>query len=552
MMVKMITDPSGRYENIKIDNGIKAEELYLKYREKFKNDAVIAMANNHIVPLDYEVQDGEEIEFLDITNNEAYLSYQSSLTLLLLKASSDLLGDKPGMRVRASINDGLYITYDEKVDEEQVAKIYQRMKKLVEDDIPIISREFTREEGKKLLEEEGLEDKSRLLNKLANDETIKIYSLDGYSEFFYNYLVPSTSYLNNFELMRYRDGILLRYPHPSDPHSIPRFEDDYIVYNAFVEQAEWKSLLGINYMADLNDATLDKEKSRTIIQLSEALHDKKIVQIANRITEEKKRMILILGPSSSGKTTFARRLLIQLMVNGLRPLYIGTDDYFVEREDTPRDENGEYDFESIEAVDIELFNNNMNDLLLGKEVDMPIFDFITGHKKFGKRMTRLESGQPIIVEGIHAFNHALTGEIDDSEKFKIYISPLTQLNLDAHNRIPATDTRIFRRIIRDARTRDHTAEETLKRWSKVHEAESVNIFPYTHEADIFFNSVHLYEMAVIKKYAEPLLKKVKEDSPEYSAASRLLRELRYVSKMTEDNYINNDSILREFIGGGTI
>ncbi len=551
MMVKIMY-PDGTCENVKERQGITVEELYIEHREKFRYDIIIAKVNNRIEPLDHAINEDSNIEFLDITNNEAYLSYQSSLTLLFLKASNDLLGHNAGMKVRSSINDGLYITFDISVDEEFTAKIYQRMKRLVEEDIPIISREFTREEGKKLLEEEGLDDKSRLLNKLANDETIKIYSLDGYSEFFYNFLVPSTAYLSNFELMRYRDGILLRYPHPSNPDSIPRFEDDYIVYNAYVEQAEWKNLLGINYMADLNDVTLDKERSRTIVQLSEALHDKKIVQIANRITEEKKRMILILGPSSSGKTTFARRLLIQLMVNGLKPLYIGTDDYFVEREDTPRDENGEYDFESIDAVDIELFNNNMNDLLLGKEVDMPIFDFITGHKEFGKRITKLEENQPIIVEGIHAFNHALTGEIDDSEKFKIYISPLTQLNLDAHNRIPATDTRLFRRIIRDARTRDHTAEETLKRWYKVHEAESVNIFPYTHEADVFFNSVHLYEMAVIKKYAEPLLNKVKDDSPEYAAASRLLRELRYVSKFGDDSYINNDSILREFIGGGTI
>lgn len=552
MVLKVKLSANGAIESTRIKRGITAEDLYNKYRDKLPYDAVIAMVNNHIKPLDSIIDEDSTVEFLDITNNQAYLSYQSSLTMLLMKAANAVLDGQAGMKVRASINDGLYMLFDTPVDEEQIAKMYQRMKKLVEDDIPIIAREFTKEEGKKLLEEEGLEDKSRLLNRLASDETIKIYSLDGYSEFFYNYLVPSTGYLKTFELIRYRDGVLLRYPHPSSPDTIPRFEDDYIVYNAFVEQGEWKNLLGINYVADLNDVTADKEKSRTIIQLSEALHDKKIVKIADRITNEKKRMILILGPSSSGKTTFARRLLIQLMVNGLKPLYIGTDDYFVERENTPRDENGEYDFESIDAVDIELFNKNMNELLSGEEADMPIFDFITGHKSFGKRITRLEEGQPIIVEGIHAFNHKLTGGIDDDEKFKIYISPLTQLNLDAHNRIPATDTRIFRRIIRDARTRDHTAAQTLKQWDKVHEAESVNIFPYTHEADVFFNSVHLYEMAVIKKYAEPLLKKVKDDTPEYPAASRLLRELRYVSKLDDDSYINNDSILREFIGGGTI
>jgi uridine kinase len=267
------------------------------------------------------------------------------------------------------------------------------------------------------------------------------------------------------------------------------------------------------------------------------------------ITQQKKRIVLICGPSSSGKTTFARRLIIQLRVNGLEPLYLGTDDYFVERTQTPVDENGEPNFEDIEALDIELFNRDMNGLLKGDEVDIPTFDFLKGTKVFGKRITRAKKGQPIIIEGIHGLNKQLTADIPDEEKFKIYISPLTQLNIDEHNRIPTTDARMLRRMVRDYQFRGHTAQSTIQAWPKVRKGEDKNIFPYNGEADVFFNSVHIYELNVLKKYAEPLLRSITREEPEYSEAVRMLKFLQYFKTIEDDSIIVNNSIIREFIGG---
>lgn len=553
MRIELVTGGNGeqkRINNIEVEPNTTAEALYEEYKDAVGHSCYAVLVDNKIEPFDYVFNKESKVEFLDVTNKQAHLIYQSSLTMLLLKASKDIAGADVRIEVRASINAGLYVCYNIDIDEDTIAQIYRRMKELSEADIRITGRKMSRMEAKHMLAEDGLEDDSRLIEHLAADDTIRIYTLGNYSEFFYNYLVPSTGYLDKFEVMKYRDGLLIRYPQPSDPERVPPFVDDYIVYNAFVEQMKWNELMGIRYVSDLNDKIENSEGARTMVSLSEALHDKKIVEIADRITKEGKRMILILGPSSSGKTTFSRRLIIQLMVNGLKPLYIGTDDYFVERENTPTDADGEYDFESIKAVDTELFNKDMSDLLAGRQVDLPVFDFKTGHKKFGTRMRSISDDQPILVEGIHAFNPMLTGEIDDEEKFRIYISPLTQINIDAHNRIPTTDTRIIRRMIRDYRTRNHNATETLRQWNKVHEAENVNIFPYTYEADIFFNSAHIYEIAVLKKYAEPLLNSVPDTEPEYAEAVRLLRELKYVKTMRDDSCINNDSIIREFIGGG--
>ena len=380
------------------------------------------------------------------------------------------------------------------------------------------------------------------------DETVRIYTLEGYSDFFYNYMVPSTGYVSKFELMKYREGLLLRHPSAQNPGVIPAYVDEYRVYNALKEQRQWNHLLGVQYQADINDR-IESGAYRTLIKLSEALHDKKIVEIADRISKEEKKVVLILGPSSSGKTTFAHRLIIQLMVNGMKPLYIGTDDYFVERSDTPLDEDGQKNYENIDALDLPLFNRQMKDLLEGREVDMPVFNFKTGHKEFGKRKTRLARNGVIVIEGIHAFNHLLTRQLPEESKFRIYISPLTQINLDSHNRIPTTDTRVIRRIVRDNRNRAHTAAMTLHLWPKVREGENKNIFPLSNEADVFFNTVHVYEMTVLKKYAVPLLKEVRQEEEEYAEAQRLLRLFRYVDSLDDESIIAGDSILREFIGG---
>lgn len=537
------------YEEFETGGNVTAEDVLKSVKDRIKYSVYAALIDNKVMALNTRLTDGVSLRFLDIRSKQAFLMYQNSLVMLLLAAAKDIIGDQH-VEVRMTLNQGLYIEVTScDVNEDQVAKIGMRMNQLIDMDLPFETGHFTKRTGRKLMLEEGLDESSRVFDKLRESDEVRIYKLNGYSDFFFTDLVPSTGYLKYFELMKYRDGILLRFAQPENPDRIPLYADEYIMYRAFKEQSQWNHLLGVKYVADLNEK-IRAGKSFDLIQMSEALHDKKIVEIADAITAQKKRVVLVLGPSSSGKTTFARRLIVHLKVRGLDPLYVGTDDYFKERENCPRDENGEYDFEGIDALDLDLFNRQMKGLLAGEEVDMPVFDFITGHKEYGKRITQISGDQPIIIEGIHSFDSVLTQEIDESEKFRIYISPLTHINLNAHNRIPTTDTRIVRRIIRDSRTRGANAAETLKIWKKVHTGENKNIFPHSGEADMLFNSVHVYELAVLKKYAVPLLKEIPEDDTEYPEAERLLKLFEFVESLEDDQLIANTSILREFIGGG--
>ncbi|WP_270302765.1 nucleoside kinase [Baileyella intestinalis] len=537
------------YEEFETGGNVTAEDVLNSVKDRIKYSVYAALIDNKVMALNTRLTEGVSLRFLDIRSKQAFLMYQNSLVMLLLAAAKDIIGDQH-VEVRMTLNQGLYIEVTScDVNEDQVAKIGMRMNQLIDMDLPFETGHFTKRTGRKLMLEEGLDESSRVFDKLRESDEVRIYKLNGYSDFFFTDLVPSTGYLKYFELMKYRDGILLRFAQPENPDRIPIYADEYIMYRAFKEQSQWNHLLGVKYVADLNEK-IRAGKSFDLIQMSEALHDKKIVEIADAITAQKKRVVLVLGPSSSGKTTFARRLIVHLKVRGLDPLYVGTDDYFKERENCPRDENGEYDFEGIDALDLDLFNRQMKGLLAGEEVDMPVFDFITGHKEYGKRITQISGDQPIIIEGIHSFDSVLTQEIDESEKFRIYISPLTHINLNAHNRIPTTDTRIVRRIIRDSRTRGANAAETLKIWKKVHAGENKNIFPHSGEADMLFNSVHVYELAVLKKYAVPLLKEIPEDDTEYPEAERLLKLFEFVESLEDDQLIANTSILREFIGGG--
>lgn len=537
------------YEEFETGGNVTAEDVLNSVKDRIKYSVYAALIDNKVMALNTRLTDGVSLRFLDIRSKQAFLMYQNSLVMLLLASVKDIIGDQH-VEVRMTLNQGLYIEVTScDVNEDQVAKIGMRMNQLIDMDLPFETGHFTKRTGRKLMLEEGLDESSRVFDKLRESDEVRIYKLNGYSDFFFTDLVPSTGYLKYFELMKYRDGILLRFAQPENPDRIPLYADEYIMYRAFKEQSQWNHLLGVKYVADLNEK-IRAGKSFDLIQMSEALHDKKIVEIADAITAQKKRVVLVLGPSSSGKTTFARRLIVHLKVRGLDPLYVGTDDYFKERENCPRDENGEYDFEEIDALDLDLFNRQMKGLLAGEEVDMPVFDFITGHKEYGKRVTQISGDQPIIIEGIHSFDSVLTQEIDESEKFRIYISPLTHINLNAHNRIPTTDTRIVRRIIRDSRTRGANAAETLKIWKKVHAGENKNIFPHSGEADMLFNSVHVYELAVLKKYAVPLLKEIPEDDTEYPEAERLLKLFEFVESLEDDQLIANTSILREFIGGG--
>ena len=372
--------------------------------------------------------------------------------------------------------------------------------------------------------------------------------MNGYRNYFYGPMVPSAGYIEYFRLTRYRDGLLLQFPYYDTPEVMPETVDQVKLYEAFEEEHRWLQLLDAATVADMNRIIARGQTKETIL-LSEALHEKKIAEIATEIKEKGKRIILIAGPSSSGKTTFAKRLCIQLRVAGLKPLYLGTDDYFVERDETPLDANGEKNYEDLEALDINLFSDNMNDLLRGEEVDIPEFDFLEGRKIFGRRVTKIDRNQPIVIEGIHALNDSLTTQIDEEAKYRIYISPLTQLNIDAHNRVPTTDARMLRRMVRDCKYRNHPPAGTIRDWPKVRAGENKNIFPYNTRADVIFNSNLAYETFLLRKYAEPLLLEIGPDQPEYSEARRLLEMLRFFSVIEDEKDVPNNSIIREFIGG---
>lgn len=551
MRIQWKTSPRGDYREIEIEKGTSVEELYRNMTTEQSYTVLAARIQNRLEELTYTIEEPCKVELLDMRTQDANLIYQYSLTLLYIKAVTDCLGPVR-VEVQNSLNKGLYTEIKtkekESLTELQIQQIEDRMKELVTLDLPFVKETVSREEAIKILREEGLEEKCRLIEGAADVKTVDFYTLDGCRNSFFSAMVPSTGYLKHFELKKYRRGVLLRFPHPSNPNEIPPYTDEVKLYQAFSEQTRWDQLLGVNYVADLNEK-IASGAYKELIQLSEALHEKKISDIADQIKQEHKRIILIAGPSSSGKTTFAQRLCIQLKVNGLDPLYMGTDDYFVEREDTPMDQHGEPDYENLGAVDIDLFNQNMNDLLDGKEVDLPTFDFLTGHKVFGKRVTKINGRQPIVIEGIHGLNEELTAQIPKEEKFKIYISPLTQLNIDGHNRIPTTEERMLRRMVRDYRYRGKAAQTTIDEWPKVRAGEDANIFPYNGEADVFFNSYHVYEIAVLKKYAEPLLQAVSEEEASYMTAQRILAFLQFFRTIEDDHIIVNNSILREFIGG---
>ena len=549
MRIQLKKELRGQFEEITVERGITIEEIYKGIKDELSYTVLAARVNNKIERLEHRLYNDCRVELLDMRTQEANLIYQNSLCLIYLKAIEDVLG-KVDVDIENAINKGLYteIKSSVPVTAKDIKKIENRMKQLVKADIPFVREKLTKEEAEALFMETGCPEKAELLCENQHLRKIPFYSLDGCRDFFYGLMVPSTGYIQYFQLMKYRRGVLLRFPHPSNPNVIPEYVDEKMLYKTFGEQSRWGKLMGINYVSDLN-RKIEEGKFKELIQLSEALHERRIVEIADMITRQKKRIILIAGPSSSGKTTFAQRLCIQLRVNGLQPLYMGTDDYFVERENTPLDEFGEKNYENLDAVDIHLFNQNINDLLEGKTVDMPTFNFITGHKEFGKRLTSIKSSQPIVIEGIHALNEELTRELPAEQKFKIYISPLTQLNIDSHNRVVTTDHRMLRRMVRDYKYRGHSAQSTIASWPKVRAGEDKNIFPYSNEADVLFNSVHLYEICVLKKYAKPLLEAITPDEPEYSDAVRMLNFLRFFKTVDDDSAIVNNSILREFIGG---
>lgn len=517
---------------LEIEKDTSLKDIVKRYQAGLPYTILAAKVNNKMEDLNRKIHGFSEIQLLDMRDNATNYVYQRSATMLFIKAASEIL-ENCSVHVENSLNQGLYMELVEyqKVPQKLVSAIENRMKKLVLEDIPFI------------LEVHGREGTSENVSPAT-----AMYSCGDTKSSYVGPVVPSTGYIKLFELRKYGDGIILRFPDTKSPDRMPEYRDDKKLYGAFKEASEWGDLMGISVVSDLNRKIASGEYKQ-IIQISEALHEKKIAQIADRIEKKGKRIILISGASSSGKTTFANRLCIQLRVNGMHPIYLGTDDYFVDRAKTPLDANGNMNFEDISGIDLDLFNGHMNALLKGEEVDLPVYDFKLGVKVFGKRIITAEKDQPIVIEGIHGLNKRLTESIPDEEKFKIYVGPFTQINIDEHNRIPTTDARMLRRIVRDHKFRGYSAQRTISAWPLVRIGEDKNIFPFSQEADVLMNTAHIYELAVLKKYAYPLLSSITQEEPEFSEAVRMLRFIRHFDSIENDSIIVNNSVLREFIGG---
>lgn len=485
-------------------------------------------------------------------DNPGYNSYRRSTTFLMLKAIYDLYSREEigKVRVEFSAGAGYFCTLSGnlKIDKTFTEKVEARMKEYVAEQIPITKEVINTQEAIARFAEYGMSDKAALF-RYRRASKVNIYSIGGFQDYYYGYMVPNTSYLKWFALEPFEDGFMLQFPRKEEPTVVPPVKFSRKVFDVLRKSEEWGKMLQLSTVGELNDLVSKCNLSEMIL-VQEAIQEKQIGDIAGMIAADpSKRLIMIAGPSSSGKTTFSHRLSVQLRAHGLKPHPIACDNYFVEREDTPKDKDGKYNFECLGALDIELFNDHMNRLLAGETVEVPEFNFITGKKEYkGKQILTLGEDDVLVIEGIHCLNDAMSYGLPAESKFKIYISALTMLNIDEHNRIPTTDGRLLRRMIRDARTRGSSAQNTINMWNSVRRGEEENIFPYQDSADVVFNSALIYELAVLKQYAEPLLFGIDRESPEYMEAKRLLKFLDYFVGV-DSNLIPNNSILREFIGG---
>ena len=511
-----------------------------------------AMVNNKLKELTYEIYKPKKIKFIDYKHPAGKRMYMRSLTFILYKAVQEVYPNV-GFRVEHSISNGLYCRIKDKntiLTQEGVDKIKQKMLELVKANIPFERNEIETETAIELFESQGLNEKTKLLRTRGNLYT-SVYKLDNTVDYFYGFLLPCTGLVDLFDLKHYYNGMLLLAPDKKDPSVVEPILEQEKMLKIFSEYKRWGKILGISNIGDLN-RSVEENNISELIKIYEAMHEKKISQIADRIRKKYKKIkiILIAGPSSSGKTTFGKRLAIQLKVSGIKPLNLSLDNYFVDRKLTPLDENGEYDFESIEALDVKLFNANLLDLLEGKEIDLPKFSFETGQRYYDGEKLKINGKNVLVIEGIHALNPKLTSLISDEVKFKIYISALTSISIDGHNRVHSTDNRLIRRIVRDHRYRNYSALDTIKRWQSVRRGEEKNIFPYQENADVMFNSALPYELGVLKSHAEPILKEIQPNQIEFSEANRLLKFFSYFLPIP-DGEIPPTSLMREFLGGST-
>ena len=529
-------------------------DIYNGFNLAMPYGPVSAKVNNKVESLDFRVYYNKDIEFLDITSSSGMRTYVRSLFFILVKAVEELY-PQGSISLEHPISKGYFckLHIDRTIGLDDVQRIKQKMQEIIAADIPYTRTEGHTEEVVRLFEKRGMMDKARLLDTYGQLYSY-YYQLGDTVDCYYSSLVPSTGYIRLFDIVKYYDGLLLRIPSRENPTKLEEVVKQEKMLEVFQEYHRWNQILGISTVGDLNVAC-NHGHATDLINVSEALQEKKIAQIADEITHRNQdgkrvKLVLISGPSSSGKTTFSKRLSIQLMTNGLKPYPISLDDYFVNRNDTPLDENGKHDFESLYAVDLPFFEEQLTTLLNGGEVELPRYNFTTGKREMSGKKLRIDEHMILIIEGIHALNPALTPHIPNENKYKVYVSALTTILLDNHNYIPTTDNRLLRRIIRDYKYRNYSAEETIARWPSVRAGEEKWIFPYQENADAMFNSALLFELAVLKDYVEPVLRKVPNRCPEYSEAHRLLRFLNYFVSV-QDKELPPTSLLREFLGGSS-
>lgn len=527
--------------------GTKLQEVAKDFQKNFESDIVGAIVNNELKELWVTIQQDCSLQFIDRTTVYGNRFYSRSVAFLFIIAAKEVF---KGCRVTVehSLSKGFYceVHKDEPLTQEDIARIENKMWELQKLDIPFEKRKITSNEAIEIFENTQQFDKVDLI-RYRKKKNINIYSCYGYYDYFYGYMVPSTGYLKLFELKFNEPGLVLRFPEKTAPNNLPEYKEQKKLFNIFREFEKWGTILELENISHLNDAIKFGRINETI-QVAEGLHEKKIAQIADMVSaSDNKRLVLIAGPSSSGKTTFAQRLSVQLRVNGLKPVAISIDDFFKNRVDTPIGEDGEYDFETIDAIDIVTFNDVIKKLINGEEVEMPVFNFHTGNREWKGKKLKISKEQVLVVEGIHGLNEMLTQYIPKEQKFKIYISALTHLSIDDHNRIPTSDLRLIRRIVRDFQFRSADALSTIRRWDSVRRGEETYIYPFQEEADVMFNSSLVYELAVLNQVALPLLEKIDNKVPEYIEAKRIKKFLQYFLE-ADVNEIPSNSILREFVG----
>ncbi|MCR5701853.1 MAG: nucleoside kinase [Lachnospiraceae bacterium] len=536
-----------------VEKGTTLEAIAKQYGSPENGEEIVlAYRNGHLCELFKTVDEDATISFLTTADKIGNATYRRSVILMMMKAFRDVAkktGTTGRIRVLFSLSRGFYCEYKNPnmtVTDEVLKDVEARMHEMVKEDIKIEKKTYPSYDLIDRFERQGRIDKVKLF-KYRRASNTNAYILDGFEDYYYGFMVPSTGYLKYFELHRFEEGFVLQLPDRSNPAAIPEFKPQKKLYSVLKQSDDWGVMLGMDTVGGLNDAIAEGQISDLML-VQEALQEKNIAKIAEQIKKDGKKFVLIAGPSSSGKTSFSHRLSIQLKTMGLNPHPIALDNYFVDRQFTPRDEFGNYDFECIEAVDIKQFNEDMVNLLNGETVKMPTFDFIEGKREYKGNTLTMTDNDVLVIEGIHGLNPKTSEMLPDNSKFKIYISALTQLNVDEHNRIRTTDGRLIRRIVRDARTRGHSAQKTISMWDSVRRGEEQYIFPYQEEADAMFNSALIYELSVIKPYVEPLLFAIPRDSDEYQEAKRLLKFLDYFLGVSSEN-IPNNSILREFVGG---